>query len=152
MHIFLPNDVIYQINYWSKASQPMSRFALQSLAKDAEQRNKKQNITGVLLFGSGIFFQCLEGPYHKVFPLFEKIAADPRHYDVTLVSQECHSERFFSQWSMGFTRLANPTQIAHFKELESWRSQTLLETPVQVRRLLLSYAQPLVGGLASSIH
>ncbi|WP_017445646.1 BLUF domain-containing protein [Gayadomonas joobiniege] len=152
MNTFLPNDVIYQINYWSKASQPMSRLALEALAKDAEQNNQKHDITGVLLFGAGMFFQCLEGPSDKVIHLFNKIKQDPRHYDITLVSQECHSERFFSQWSMGFTRLPNPSESEQFKQIESWRSQTLLAAPIEVRRLLLSYATPTEGVLASCIH
>jgi hypothetical protein len=54
-----------------------------------------------LVFGSGIFFQWLEGPRDNVTSLFKIISADPRHSHVVLLTQEDEfRERLFPNWDM----------------------------------------------------
>jgi hypothetical protein len=54
-----------------------------------------------LVFGSGIFFQWLEGPRDNVTSLFKMISADSRHFDVVLLTKEDEfRERLFPNWDM----------------------------------------------------
>ena len=57
-------------------------------------------ITGLLVFGSGIFFQWLEGPRDKVTAAFTRIAQDDRHLDVRLIWSGDAEERLFPDWDM----------------------------------------------------
>ncbi|MCK7492603.1 MAG: BLUF domain-containing protein [Comamonadaceae bacterium] len=49
----------------------------------------------------GIFLQVLEGGRSAVNRLYNRIAADPRHAEVELLSYEEIGERRFAGWSMG---------------------------------------------------
>ena len=53
------------------------------------------------MYGSGIFFQWLEGPRDNVTQLMANIKADPRHQDVvSLSTTEEVRERMFPDWDM----------------------------------------------------
>jgi hypothetical protein len=71
------------------------------LADDAAERNRALGVTGMLMSSGGIFYQVLEGPADEVDKLFRKIAADPRHKDVlVLTMQEQVEDRQFPSWAM----------------------------------------------------
>lgn len=53
------------------------------------------------MFGSGIFFQWLEGPRDTVTSLMERLKTDPRHENVvSLTETEEVRERLFPEWDM----------------------------------------------------
>jgi hypothetical protein len=53
------------------------------------------------VFGSGVFFQWLEGPRENVLHLMSLLKADPRHESVVLLSEsEEVRERLFPDWDM----------------------------------------------------
>jgi hypothetical protein len=55
----------------------------------------------MLMSSGGIFYQVLEGPIEAVDSLFQKIAIDPRHKDVLVLSvQEEVEDRQFPSWAM----------------------------------------------------
>jgi N-acetyl-alpha-D-glucosaminyl L-malate synthase BshA len=61
----------------------------------------EDGVTGLLVFGSGIFFQWLEGPRHGVLELMDKLKADPRHDSIVQLSAtEEVRERLFPEWDM----------------------------------------------------
>ena len=92
---------IHHIVYCSQAAQHMDKEALEKIIATAKRHNPRFGITGLLVFGSGIFFQWLEGPKDNVTSLFEIIAADPRHTDVVLLTKEDEfRERLFPTWDM----------------------------------------------------
>ena len=92
---------IHNLVYCSRAVQNMDKKALVKIIAAAKHHNPQWGITGLLVFGSGIFFQWLEGPRDNVTRLFEIIAADPRHTHVVLLTQEDDfRERLFPNWDM----------------------------------------------------
>jgi len=92
---------IHHIVYCSRAARHMDRKALEKIIVTAKHHNHKFGITGLLVFGSGIFFQWLEGPRDNVTSLFKIISADPRHADVVLLTKEDEfRERLFPNWDM----------------------------------------------------
>jgi Sensors of blue-light using FAD len=62
--------------------------------------------------------QVLEGGRSAVNRLYNRIANDPRHTDVELLSYEEISERRFAGWSMGQVNMArlNPALLLKYSE------------------------------------
>jgi hypothetical protein len=80
-----------------------SKFDPSELARILEcavKNNPELNVTGILAFGDDHFLQCLEGGREQVNDLYAKIARDPRHDKITLLSYGEISEREFGDWSM----------------------------------------------------
>src|SRR4029078_11824629 len=89
--------------------------------------NAKAGVTGVLCFctNARIFLQVLEGGRSAVSALYNRIAQDPRHHDVALLSYEEIGERSFSHWSMGQVNMSrlNPALVLTYSggtELEPY--------------------------------
>ncbi|HEY9268920.1 MAG TPA: BLUF domain-containing protein [Methylotenera sp.] len=74
------------------------------LAK-SRTNNRRNGLVGVLYFGDGAFFQCLEGDEDTVNTLFAKIEKDPRHKDVRLISKKHVSRLSFPDWAMKYALL-----------------------------------------------
>jgi hypothetical protein len=92
---------IHNIVYCSQSAQHMDEEALEKIIATAKHHNPIFGITGLLVFGSGIFFQWLEGPKDNVTSLFKIISADPRHSNVVLLTKEDEfRERLFPNWDM----------------------------------------------------
>ena len=47
--------------------------------------NRKNGLVGVLYFGEGCFFQCLEGETATIEALYAKLLKDPRHKDLKVL-------------------------------------------------------------------
>ncbi len=62
--------------------------------------NRAKGLTGALIVYEGWFLQALEGSRAAIKPLYETIAADPRHTDVTLKAVDSISSRSFTRWGM----------------------------------------------------
>lgn len=71
------------------------------LAK-SRKNNRERNVVGGLFFGDGCFLQCLEGDAEVVDALYKKIAADPRHKDVKILSRLDIHRVGFPDWSMKY--------------------------------------------------
>ncbi len=76
------------------------KLALGALFTKARSNNKALAVTGALLVDGDQFVQTLEGSEPQVRALFARIAADPRHDHVDLLSTETVPERVFARWSM----------------------------------------------------
>ena len=92
---------IYNLVYCSRATALADDRALDRVIATARRHNAVHGISGLLVYGNGIFFQWLEGPRETVLRLMEKIRADPRHHDVVeLTHAEELRERLFPTWDM----------------------------------------------------
>jgi hypothetical protein len=92
---------IYQVVYCSRASEGVDGEAVDRIIKSSHRLNPARGITGLLVFGSGIFFQWLEGPRDSVLELMDVLRGDTRHQDVVMLAEtEELRERLFPDWSM----------------------------------------------------
>lgn len=91
-----------ELAYTSRASEMMTDIQLDQLLNQATRFNKLHNITGLLLYNDGIFFQVLEGQEATVNALYGSIKQDFRHYDVRQIYSQTTEERHFAEWSMRF--------------------------------------------------
>lgn len=93
--------LLYNLVYCSRASADVDEAAVDHILQTARRHNAAHGITGMLVFGSGIFFQWLEGPRPAVQQLMANLRADPRHSEVVeLSSEEEVRERLFPTWDM----------------------------------------------------
>ena len=92
---------IHNIVYCSQAAQHMDKESIDRIITTSKYTTPRFGITGLLTFGSGFFFQWLEGPEDNVTSLFKIISADPRHCNVVLLTKEDEfRERIFPNWDM----------------------------------------------------
>ena len=86
----------------------MDAAAIAKIIATAKHHNPRFGITGLLVFGSGIFFQWLEGPRDNITSLMQIITADPRHSSVVLISEENEvRDRLFPDWDMELVEAAD---------------------------------------------
>ena len=60
----------------------MNEIDLKEILAKADEKNKKQNITGPLVYFNGTFIQMLEGKKEDVLETFERIGDDDRHEQI----------------------------------------------------------------------
>lgn len=75
----------------------------------SRRNNPRQNIGGVLCYKDGYFFQCLEGEPHDVEAVYQRIARDPRHQEIRLLSRRTVTRRRFTSWAMKYAAVADDT-------------------------------------------
>jgi hypothetical protein len=108
--------MLVRLLYASRAAATLQPDALQVILRQSKAHNPAAGITGLLCCSGGIFLQALEGGRDAVNRLYLKIAADPRHSDVVILSYEEISERRFAGWAMGQVNLArlNPALLLKY--------------------------------------
>lgn len=108
--------MLVRLMYASRATTPGDAEALQAILRASKTHNPASGITGLLCCSGAMFLQVLEGGRGAVNRLYLKVAADPRHHDLCLLSYEEIVERRFGAWSMGqvdTTRL-NPALLLKY--------------------------------------
>ena len=92
---------LFTFVYCSRATEGVDNVEVARIVESAQRRNLARGITGVLVFGSGVFFQWIEGPPAQMQNLIESLHSDPRHYDVVSLDQsEEQRERLYPNWEM----------------------------------------------------
>ncbi len=99
--------MIYQTAYFSSASARLSDADVASILHDAQIKNARLKITGMLLLIDEIFFQVLEGDKETVEDLLTRIQKNPLHSGMIRVMRKEAEDRLFPGWSMGFEKLAH---------------------------------------------
>ena len=93
--------LLYNLVYCSRATAGVADADVALIIAASRRRNPARGITGLLVFGSGVFFQWLEGPRDNVQELMATLKTDPRHDQVvTLSESEEVRERLFPEWDM----------------------------------------------------
>jgi len=110
--------MLVRLLYASRAASTVDADALTGIFKQSKANNPKLGVTGVLCCAGGVFMQVLEGGRGAVNQLYHRIAQDPRHSDVVLLSYEEIGERSFACWSMGQVSLSrlNPALLMKYSE------------------------------------
>ena len=112
--------MLVRLMYASRAAEGVDQEELVAILRKSKANNPALGITGVLCLclTERIFMQVLEGGRSAVNRLYHRIAADPRHTDVELLSFEEIGERRFAGWSMGQVNMArlNPALLLKYSE------------------------------------
>jgi methanogenic corrinoid protein MtbC1 len=112
--------------YRSRAVSPLSAPELLQLTTTAQARNRRESITGLMLYDDRRFFQWLEGPADSVDRVMTSIRKDRRHTDIELLDDHAAPARTFGDWAM---KLATPAPTV------SLRGEAL-EPPAEIVEIL----------------
>jgi hypothetical protein len=105
--------------YRSRAVTPLTSRELYELALAAQVRNRRDSITGLVLYDNSRFFQWLEGPTEKIAGIMRDIRNDPRHTDVEVLDDHTCTVRSFASWDMKLATLGG-------------RQRDVLEPPIEI--------------------
>ncbi|MCZ8236617.1 MAG: BLUF domain-containing protein [Inhella sp.] len=108
--------MLVRLIYASRVGEAFAETDLANVLRQSRQNNPSHGITGLLCHTDGVFVQVLEGGREAVNALYNRVVADARHQDVTLLSYEEIGERRFSGWSMGQVNLQrlNPALVLKY--------------------------------------
>lgn len=110
--------------YLSDAHEGINEEAVNGVLKSAAKNNPPLGITGLLVFGGGVFAQILEGPEQAVLRKYVQIATDMRHHNCRIVYITTTQERIFKDISMAALE-AQPMEMEHIAELDARRHETV---------------------------
>lgn len=135
----------YFLIYLSAAKTPLSDKELLAHLEKLRENNKKNDITGILMYADGNFLQLLEGSKENVEKLFKRVAADKRHHFITKIKEGQEKERFFPDSSMAFYS-PHHEDYATFLELDTLNINDLHKcnfsnTQIQIWTILQSFYQ-----------
>lgn len=91
--------MIYLV-YASTATHSLNAAEIAALFQKCRENNRRNGITGLLLYSNGQFIQLVEGHEADVMRCYEKICHDPRHTGVLKLVQKPLRGRVFKDWSM----------------------------------------------------
>lgn len=132
-------SLLFNLVYCSQASEGVENADVDTIIATSRRRNPVLGITGVLVFGGGVFFQWIEGPKAEVMGLVKLIEADPRHeLFVILSTDEEVRERIFPTWDMELVGAENIQEVLQ-DAIETARDQK----SVDALQLLLDRLQTL---------
>ena len=110
--------MLVRLLYASRAADAFDAAALSRILEQSKRNNKEHGVTGLLCYSGNLFMQVLEGGRGAVNRIYNRIASDPRHTDVELLSYEEIDERRFAGWAMGQVAASqlNPALLLKYSE------------------------------------
>lgn len=99
------SQAMQELIYASAAQTMLDPLQLGAILEVARRNNARLNVTGILLYHDGSFFQVLEGETETVNALYARIKQDSRHRAVAELSRRAIAQPSFGAWSMGFVSL-----------------------------------------------
>ncbi len=134
---------MYHLVYISYVSRPLREDDLIDILNTSRLNNKKNGITGMLVYLNEKFIQVLEGEYEAVNNVYKEIASDVRHRKVTTILEGNTEQRIFKDWSMGFKKLDGQQfeELSGYKDPEDFFSASSVtdESPAVMIFLSLFY-------------
>jgi hypothetical protein len=89
------------ISYCSRGIPDLDGESFRQIISVARRNNAIHGITGLLVFGGGLYFQWLEGPPKALQNVMAKICQDPRHDSLVILGNNSNEpERVFPNWDM----------------------------------------------------
>ena len=111
---------VFQLFYVSNASATFKESDINDIITIAQEKNKQNNLSGVLMFRAGTFLQLLEGDKADVLDLYQKLHFDNRHTNLLSIFERETDKRLFQNWSMGYCEVG-PVEIGMINEIFSWK-------------------------------
>ncbi|MGB0370052.1 MAG: BLUF domain-containing protein [Opitutales bacterium] len=132
---------LVRLIYFSHRNEDVTIDEIEKILEVSRKNNRGKNITGILCFHQNYFFQVLEGRRAAVCHLYNKIAKDPRHSNVTISDFREVPNREFSDWNMAYfpeSKITTPDILAHSCDddlnLDEMRTESII-------KLILSFKE-----------
>lgn len=94
--------MLEQLIYLSEAKPGLSLIDVRSILGSSQVKNRRRDLTGLLLYSGEHFIQVLEGRSSEVSSLVSVIKRDPRHVRVKIVKRASITSRRYGSWDMGY--------------------------------------------------
>lgn len=107
LRIAAASGQLVSVLYRSRALISRAAFEASGAPAHFADKNRVYGITGYLHLEDEMFYQHIEGQADAIARLWAAIAADPRHRDVTELSQGVVANRRFDRWAMGYNASDN---------------------------------------------
>ena len=114
---------------------------LAGILTTARRNNPLHGITGALICRQDVYLQLIEGDAVAIDGLFDDIARDDRHLDVTMLSRAEGADRLFPDWAM----LDDPAHSWLWSPEEVWRGAIRDATPAALREVFARVASDAVA-------
>jgi hypothetical protein len=114
------------------------------ILEKSKSHNKKENITGILCQGSGLWMQILEGERSQVNALYSRIMADRNHRNVELLSMEEITTRRFGEWSMALVYLSKDDPLVKMSHPEFDPYSASAKDAISILDELIKTGSPIV--------
>lgn len=125
---------IFQLVYVAQAREGLGYSDLQNILETAQENNKRNNITGLLVYRDDQFLQILEGEQDRVMETLGRILLDRRASHVQVLAESTSSQRIFNRWPLAFLD-ADIDQVAHPLMLKLF--ETVLARGTQEKNMIL---------------
>ena len=73
---------------------------IKNILETSNINNKKNKVTGCLIYRQDLYLQFLEGPQKELEFTYNKILSDKRHTDIQKLSENSTKRRLFTNWAM----------------------------------------------------
>ena len=109
-------EQLTRITYVSRASfKPFKQKTgiepnVARILSESRRNNVRRNLVGVLYYGDGCFFQCLEGTAEDIDELLESLHRDTRHGGLEILSRYDIKQRSFHDWNMKYVSIDTQVQ------------------------------------------
>lgn len=103
--VYKPVMALFQLIYMSSLVTDEA-VVLSAILEASVRNNKKNNLTGMMLYADGNVMQVLEGARDAVLATFHAIERDARHRGIFVLIEQEIAARQFAAWSMGFRQLS----------------------------------------------
>jgi len=133
--------MLVRLTYASRASHSVSSELIREILDSSQRNNPGKGLTGILCCNADIFLQALEGPRVEVNALYNRLADDSRHKDLTILDYEEISMRRYSSWSMGWAGARQANRELFLKYSASDRFDPFSMSAEQIAGLLLALSE-----------
>jgi Sensors of blue-light using FAD len=116
---------LHRLTYLSSASGEMRPADLDAILESARENNRRNEVTGLLLYHDLQFFQALEGVRAQIEETFARIKKSRHHKGCLVLESRPIEQRLFDGWAMAYRSIG---------ELDTSQKQNFLDmTKVRAR-------------------
>lgn len=99
--------MLMRVIYFSSQTYTLKPSDLRLLLKQCQSNNKRDNLTGLLIYKDGSFCQTVEGEELPMANLITRLKNDGRHKNILILDYKAMKERRFARWSMAFENFSS---------------------------------------------
>ncbi|MGZ2256913.1 BLUF domain-containing protein [Roseobacter sp. A03A-229] len=94
--------MLHYVIYQSKAKGPADPKVHNDILERSQVNNRAAELTGFLHREGDFFLQYIEGPKGALHETINRIRQDPRHSEMSILSEGKRDSRTLPDWQMGF--------------------------------------------------
>lgn len=130
---------VFQLRYISTLSDGVGTDEVPRILEAARRINRRNGVTGLLLFNGERFLQILEGDEQVVRATFERISGDPRHRGIAVLGTTFSPVRAFAEWDMAYEPVHGSAPSG--ASLVDMVASMVSGVPDRIAREFISYAR-----------